>query len=577
MNIKAYNFTILISLFAHLVLAQSLILNEDAVRNSQIKLFSAINTPHLEFSPVMYGEGLVYVGNKEKGEIYDQEINESYFTLKYLRLNSESARMEDFSIALNSGDVHKGPCAFSQQERIIYYTKEKRFKDGRDAVLKILKAYKDENEWIPDGEFPFNSDNYSNQHPAMSPDGSFMIFASDREGGLGGFDLYISRYENGYWKEPENLGSAINSFGDEAFPYIHESGNIIFSSDGRGGQGQLDLFATRYEDDIWQLSENLGKPYNTKADDFGITIASDGKSGFFTSNRLDGEGKDDIYEFSALESLFGDGNYLIRKTDEHFQFSTIVLDKNSKNPIKDAEIYAIPIVSDGGNLILSNFDVSSIDVVSENENIVLTLAPKKDINGQFLRISDENGKSSFVMNRSNRYFIYVQKSDYASSQTAIDATNIVPEITLLLDKKEDPIEPPTPYVPNTYTIEQALDKRELVVFNEIYYDYNSANLKVGAIRELDLLSDYLIANPTLRVQLSSYTDARGRRDYNQNLSQDRAQSAKRYLVSKGVSDFRIIGIGRGENNIRNHCSNGVTCSDEEHEYNRRTEVEILEN
>lgn len=573
-----HNIFIVLIAIVNTLSAQQTLFNQDAVRNSQVSPYHAINSAHLNFSPVIYGDGLVFIGNKEKGEVYDEEINEAYFELKYFSLNSESASISDFSPALNVDNVHKGPCSFSQQDRIIYYTKERRFRDGRDAVLRILKAYKDENDWIPDGEFPFNSDDFSNMHPAVSPDGSYMIFSSNREGGIGGYDLYISKYENGYWKEPENLGSAINSFGDESFPFIHENGSLIFSSDGRGGMGELDLFVTKIEkDNIWQLSQNLGEPFNSKADDFGMTITNEGSSGFFTSNRKGGKGKDDIYEFSTLESIFNVDGEVEKVVEENFQFSTVVLDKETKEPIKDAEIYAIPLVTNGTDLILSNFNINSIDVVSENDEIRINLKPKEGEVTRYLNISDDNGKSSFLMNRNKRYFLFAQKTGFISAQTAIDAENIVPEITLLMSKEEPQEEESTSiYVPQPYTIEQALDRRELVVFNEIYYDYDSAILREGATNELDLLSDYLLKNPQLRVQLSSYTDARGQREYNQRLSQRRAQSAKTYLVNRGVSDFRVVASGRGENNIRNHCANGVSCSDVEHEYNRRTEVEILD-
>ena len=580
---NTYIYCLFVAILLTFVLhAQSPMLNVDAVSNAQINGYDAINSPHLDFSPVYYGDGIVFIGNKEKGEVYDPEINEDFFELKYLSLNSELATIEDFSPALNIDDVHKGPCGFSQQDRVIFYTKEKRFRDDRNAVLKILKAYKDEGDWIPDGEFPFNSDDYSNMHPALSPDGSYMIFSSNREGGIGGYDLYISRYENGYWKQPENLGSAVNSFGDESFPFIHENGSLIFSSDGRGGFGDLDLFVSRRENDgIWKLAENLGKPFNSKADDFGMTINSEGLAGFFTSNRKGGKGKDDIYEFTTQGDIFDVDSFEPEPIEENFQFSTLALNKDDKAPIKNSEVYAIPIVGDGSELILSNFEIKSIDVVSDDEEIVMNLKPKEGALAQYLSITDENGKASFLLDRNKRYFIFAESKGYKTNQTAIDAKDIVPEITLLMvpEEPEPAAQQPAPstYSPQPYTIEQALDRRELVVFNEIYYDYNSATLKSGATKELDLLANYLNKNPLLRAELSSYTDARGRRDYNQKLSEDRAQSAKRYLVSRGISDFRIVAIGRGENDIRNHCSNGVNCSDEEHEYNRRTEVEILDN
>jgi len=568
--------------------SQSALLNEDAVSNAQISNYEAINSPHLDFSPVFFGEGLVFIGNQEKGAVYDPEINEDFFELKYLPLNSEMASIENFSSVLNIDEVHKGPCGFSQQDRVIYYTKEKRFKDDRDAVLQILKAYQDEGEWVQDGEFPFNSDDFSNMHPAVSPDGSYMIFSSNREGSLGGYDLYISRYENGYWKQPENLGSAINSYGNESFPYIHENGTLVYSSDGRGGHGGLDLFVSgKEENGLWIIAENMGKPFNSKADDFGITVNADGVSGFFTTNRKGGQGKDDIYEFSTKDDIFSGTVKMEAPLEENFQFSTTMLNKDTKSPVKNAEVYAIPLVGDGSELILSHFEIKSIDVVSEEDELVMHLRPKTGELAQYLKLTDENGRASFLLDRNKRYFIYSEGKGYKSTQTAIDAQDIVPEITLLMVPDQPKRTTPAPRVINTspipsssttssVNIEQALNRRELVVFNEIYYEYNSINLKTGATRELDLLANYLLNNPLIRVELSSHTDARGQRAYNQKLSNDRAQEAKRYLINKGVSDFRVIAIGKGENEIRNHCANGVTCTDAEHEYNRRTEVEILD-
>ena len=183
MRILQYNLAIILIAISGIIIAQPSMLNEDAVRNSKVSSYDAINSAHLDFSPVIYGEGLVFIGNKEKGQVFDQEINEAYFELKYLPLNSESASISDFSPALNIDDVHKGPCSFSQQDRVVYYTKEKRFRDDRDAVLKILKAYKDENDWIPDGEFPFNSDEFSNNANTNTSD------ISDVPDGFMGLDI----------------------------------------------------------------------------------------------------------------------------------------------------------------------------------------------------------------------------------------------------------------------------------------------------------------------------------------------------------------------------------------------------
>ncbi len=559
-------------------LGQGTILDADVVQKTNITAFKNLNTEYLEFSPVMYDQGLVYVSSQERGEIYDSEINESFFDLKYFNLNSESAAPMDFSKAINTTNVHKGPCAFSQQERVIYYTKERRFSDGRDAVLKIFKAYKDENEWIPDDEFPHNSDDYSNMHPAVSPDGSFMVLASNKGGGNGGYDLYISNYINGYWQSPENLGPSVNSSGNELFPFVHENGTIFFSSDGRGGEGNLDLFVSEKKGDAWVEAENIISPFNSPADDFGISVNPEGDYGFITSNRKGGIGKDDIYEFESEMSIFKQKATAPKpKPDltEIFQFSTRVLDRGTKLPLQNVEVFAVPFIREDDKLVLSNFTIKSIDAVSNQEDIIVSLVPDAEISAQFLRLSDENGLASFALNRNKRYFLLAQMEGYKKAQTAIDAVNIIPEITLLMEKVEAP-KIAVPPVSSPARVEDALNRRELIVFNQIYYDYNSAFVKVRAMQELDLLANYLIRNPDLRVQLTAYTDARGTREYNQQLSADRGQSAKRYLVNRGISDFRIIAVGKGENNIRNHCANGVLCSDQEHEYNRRTEVQILE-
>ena len=561
---------------------QENILNAEIVNGTTVRGLSSVNTEYLEFSPVMYNDGLVYVSSKEKGDVFDPEINESFFDLKYFALNSESASAVDFSPVINTTNVHKGPCAFSQQERIIYFTKERRFSDGKDAVLKIFKAYKDENAWIPDGEFPYNSDEYSNMHPAVSPDGSFMIFSSNQDGGTGGYDLYISKYVNGYWQQPKSLGSSVNSKENELFPFVHSNGSVFYSSDGKGGEGKLDLFVTQLQDDgNWAQAVNVGGSFNSSADDFGISINDEGNYGFLTSNRKGGIGKDDIYEFQSESSIFTEEketSLVARNVDNLFQFSTRVLDRKTKLPIKDVEVYAFPFVVNEDQIILSYFNIKSIDAGTDKDNIIMNLVPRSDISAQFLRLSDENGLASFVLDRNKRYFLLSQTDGYEKTQTAINALNIIPEITLLMEKEEESLteSPPATIESANARVENALDRGELVVFNQIFYDYNSYEIKAGAMRELDLLVNYLSGNPDLRVQLTSYTDARGEREYNQILSGERAQSAKAYLVKNGISDFRIIAVGQGENNIRNHCSNGVICTDEEHEYNRRTEVQILE-
>ena len=134
-------------------------------------------------------------------------------------------------------------------------------------------------------------------HPALSADGKTLVFASDMEGGFGGMDLYISRFENGNWTKPENLGTEINTPFNEVFPAYSPAGNLYFSTSGHKGLGGLDVYVTRFENGAWQNPQNMLAPINSSYDDFGISFDREERRGFFSSNRKEGIGKDDIFAF----------------------------------------------------------------------------------------------------------------------------------------------------------------------------------------------------------------------------------------------------------------------------------------
>ncbi len=145
---------------------------------------------------------------------------------------------------------------------------------------------------------PFCSkeNSFSVSHPAISKDGNTMIFTSDKQGGKGGMDLYIVKKKGGKWGVPKNLGSNVNSKGNEIFPTLHDDGTIYFSSNGWGGFGGLDIFSTNYEKGKWQQATNIGYPINGPYDDSGLVLFPNKQIGYFASNRKGGKGFDDIYE-----------------------------------------------------------------------------------------------------------------------------------------------------------------------------------------------------------------------------------------------------------------------------------------
>ncbi|MFK7808437.1 MAG: OmpA family protein, partial [Saprospiraceae bacterium] len=237
---------------------------------------------------------------------------------------------EKFSDDELNSKFHDAAVAFSTDEQQIFFTRNnikngKVGKDDEDIVkLKIFTAVnKGGDKWGDLEGLPFNSDEYSVAHPALTTDGERLFFASDMPGGFGGMDLYVSEKMNGKWGPPMNLGPAINTEGNEIFPYYHATERLYFSSDGQIGLGGLDIY---YMDDQgegqWGEIQNIGYPLNTISDDFGLVMNEEGTCGHFSSDREGGAGRDDIYSF--------------RKTASPVHI--LVYDKDTKEPIEGASV-----------------------------------------------------------------------------------------------------------------------------------------------------------------------------------------------------------------------------------------------
>jgi hypothetical protein len=200
-----------------------------------IKNAETVNSPYLEFSPVFYQNGIVYVTSRQKGGAVDEKIGETFFELYYSELdgNRNPIKAQDFSINVNS-QVHEGPVSFNRKGDVLYFTRNNmkngvRKADSKGVTrLKIYEAQKGEFDWENVTELPFNSDEYSTCHPALSADGRRLYFTSDMPGGYGGFDLYFVERRGDDWSRPINLGGSINTDKNEVFPFMHESGVLFF-------------------------------------------------------------------------------------------------------------------------------------------------------------------------------------------------------------------------------------------------------------------------------------------------------------------------------------------------------------
>lgn len=429
----------------------------------------------------------------------------------------------------NTSEYHQATPCFSKNLDTMYYTETRITRATKEKInrLGIYYSVRQNDKWAEPKAFAYNNNAYSVGHPFIANNGSEMYFVSDIPGGFGGFDIYVSRWENGGWGAPLNLGAEINTPEDEFYPVIKDD-KMYFSSMGHLGMGGLDLFMADFNGSAWTNARNMKAPINSSQDDFGLYFNDQTHMGFISSNRRGGLGYDDIYSF----------------------------DYNQAMPVKYF-VELKPYVKENGKTIWS----------VEAEHIVTEKASGLEIEPVLIQ-----GRTMYPVTDLTDYSIKTEKDGYftITNATALRDLTFADSITF----SEMPVEKGV-----FFTLDIELTKMEMersYALNNIYYDFNKASLRPEAKDELDKLIRILKDNPTIRVQIGSYCDSRGNDNYNMNLSQRRAQSVVDYLVDNGIDRTRLKSRGYGETKPVNNCVNGVECSEEEHQQNRRTDFEVIE-
>lgn len=289
-------------------------MNEVRNNDAQINNEYILNSEKLDFSPAYYNNGVVFVSTRQpesqvgletKKDLWTDDL---FMTLFYSKINIDGTltKPKEFSERISSV-FHEGPVSFNRSGDRIFFTRNHFNKGKREddpsgiMKLQIYTAIKVDNEWVNVEELPFNTVENEEAHPSLSPDGRSLYFASNRAGGYGGMDIYVSTFKNGNWEDPINLGENVNTSGNELFPFIADDGTLYFASNGWEGLGGLDIYSTNLEDaetkNNWSAAENIGTPFNSPKDDFGFILNITGTEGFFSSAREGGLGQDDIYSF----------------------------------------------------------------------------------------------------------------------------------------------------------------------------------------------------------------------------------------------------------------------------------------
>lgn len=488
-----------------------------------------INSAYSDFAPMFYKDNLVYSTSSDSSFI--KTANYGWNDQPYLKLQLGKISPSQTNVTFKerfgkeiSTQYHEACVAFSPDEKTIYFTRNnyngKLKRDSKGVNnLKLYSATATEGDngtvkWGNVKELPFNSDSYSVGQPAVSKDGKKLYFVSDMPGTVGSTDIFVVDIlgENQY-SNPKNLGDKINTSGREMFPFITDQA-LYFASDGFLGLGGLDVFESRLNDGIFADPANLGAPLNSSMDDFGFIIREETNKGFVCSNRNTGKGDDDIYSFerSCAQSIDG-----------------YVFDAVSNNKIP------------GAIVTLKN---------SENETIEQTVSK---IDGRF-EFNDN-------INCNTTYIIEGFKDNFkpASKTVLIPSNSGITEVPIGLD-------------PALIERKDGILKIKIGI---ILFDLDKSDIRYDAAIELNKIVLLMTQYPNMVIKIESHTDSRANDQYNLELSDRRAKATRDYIISQGIAPERIeSAIGFGETQLLNNCSNGVPCTEQQHQVNRRSEFII---
>ncbi|XMO86326.1 OmpA family protein [Algibacter sp. AS12] len=485
-----------------------------------------INSENSDFGTYIYKNELFFASARDTAKSKKYGWNKEPFLDLYQVSVKEKGFELEFSnpILIDSpninSDYHESNVAITNDGKTMYFTRDNVTKKNKlnfdkkgTTHLKIYKATLIDGKWDNIIELSINDEVYSTGHPTLSPDNKKLYFVSDREGGLGYTDIYeVNILGNNQFSEPKNLGPKINTEGRDMFPFVSKDSTFYFSSDGRLNLGLLDIFKSNFIKDSLATPKNIGAPYNSGFDDFA----------FFT----DSDNQNERSYFSSNRPG-GKGN------DDIYTVYTKVCSQIVKGVTRDRK----------DNQPLADVTVKLIDETGKTIEEVVTT---------------ENGEYQFTLKCEKKYTITAKLIAYSGDQVTIN-TN---------DKDGNVIE-------QDLYLESLIQGNQIVI-NPIYFDFNKWNIRTDAQYELENIVDVLRVNPTMVIKIEAHTDSRGRDAYNMTLSDKRAKATRDYIFSRGISKDRIeSAIGYGESQLLNKCSNGVRCTKEEHQINRRSYFYIL--
>jgi peptidoglycan-associated lipoprotein len=491
----------------------------------RVKNLETVNTPAAEYSPVYNKGDLYFTSNRDGGKVYKATGTgfTDIYSVKTRGAVVDLTSLKALDPIINDPGVNEGSVAFSSDGFTMIFAKGNTGKSSDAEQINLFFTRYRNGRWSTPRPVNVNEPSSWDSSPAMSPDGTTLYWASDRPGGLGGSDIYSATLNNrGRWVDIRNLGPEINTAGDEAFPYMAEDGSLYFSSNGHPGLGSMDIFVAKRQGGAMRV-DNLGAPVNSEGDDFGLFLFNPTR-GFFSSNRPGGKGDDDIYTF-----VNDDPNLKI--INFHLAGTTVTPDATGTDEIL-------------GNTKVRLLDEKDDKLISET-------------------FTGDDGSFNFQVFGEENYYLVAEKPDYFTTRIDFTTVGKTPDRSTL-----------TELITNiTFETKIRLEKiimQKPIVLENIYYDLDKDDIRADAAVELDKLAQLMRDNPEIEIELASHTDDRAPDDYNLDLSDRRARSAVRYLVTQGINASRMVARGYGETQLIIKDAQ----TEEEHQVNRRTEFKV---
>jgi len=590
------------------------LLNDD--KKFKIKNINT-NTEFKDFGASFYNKKIVFSSTRPSKNIFKRLFALNRLSLQLFvadDIRGELLNVKSFK-KKNNEKLQEWSASFSNKGTFAAFTLNNYSSKNKKEViqLEIVTSKRKDNKWVQPEPVPFNNVHYSVGYPSLTSSGSKMYFASDMPGGYGGIDIWVVEKTNDdKWGIPKNLGNIINTEGDEMFPFIHENGMLFFASDGLLGLGGLDIFYTKFANGKYLIPKNVGVPVNSSNDDFSFIIDKKMRRGYFSSNREEGKGSDDIYSFKLLNDLIFDiilkgkivdinknklaNSHVSLYDNEGNIIKTVNSDKNGdfSFKLKPKSVYRLM-----GAKPKYTTDIKDINTNSDKTEYLQTLELEKlpDFNIK-CSVSEEKSRTPISgvnvicinnNNNSTKNFVTYNSGEFLVKLTDAKLNDTVNYSFILV--KDGYASKTIKYSQLLYRngeynnnikmqkIEVGKDLGKILAINPIYFDFDKSNIRPDAALELDKIVKIMNEYPNMLIELSSHTDCRGSAIYNLKLSDRRAKASAHYIKKRISKPTRIYGEGFGEKRLINKCpcvtTGDAKCSEKDHQENRRTEFKII--